>query len=74
LKLWVTIANVTRFIDKEKRYIDITESNGELLNLFIYKDWSRRLWRKILQNFGQESVNHYRDIGVIGAFAKEPGK
>lgn len=36
-ELQASISNVTRFIDKAKRYTKIAELSGELLNIFIEK-------------------------------------
>lgn len=69
-----SIANVTRFIDKAKRYTDITELNGELLNLFIEKIEVGEHGERYSRTSEQEIVIHYRDIGVIGAFAEEAEK
>lgn len=69
-----SIANVTRFIDKAKRYTDITELSGELLNLFIEKIEVGERGERYSRTAEQEIVIHYRDIGVIGAFAEEAEK
>ncbi len=68
-----SIANVTRFIDKAKRYTHITELNGELLNLFIENEVGER-GERYSRTSEQGIVIHYRDIGVIGAFAEEAEK
>jgi len=36
-ELQASISNVTRFIDKGKRYTEINKLSGELLNVFIEK-------------------------------------
>lgn len=69
-----SIANVTRFIDKAKRYTDIKELNAELLNLFIEKIEVGERAERYSRTAEQEIIIHYRDIGVVGAFAEEAEK
>ncbi len=69
-----SIANVTRFIDKAKRYTEITELSAELLNVFIEKIEVGERAERYSRTAEQEIVIHYRDIGVIGAFAEEAEK
>ncbi|HBT63680.1 MAG TPA: recombinase [Ruminococcaceae bacterium] len=66
-----SISNVTRFIDKANRYTDIKELNAELLNLFIEKIEVGERAERYSRTAEQEIVIHYRDIGVVGAFAEE---
>lgn len=69
-----SISNVTRFVDKAKRYTDIKELNCELLNLFIEKIEIGERAERYSRTAEQEIVIHYRDIGVVGAFAEEAEK
>jgi len=69
-----SIANVTRFIDKAKRYTEINELSGELLNLFIEKIEVGERAERYSRTSEQKVIIHYRDIGVIGAFAVEAEK
>lgn len=69
-----SIANVTRFIDKAKRYTEINELSGELLNLFIEKIEIGERVERYSRTSEQKVIIHYRDIGVIGAFAEEAEK
>ncbi len=73
-KLQDSVANVTRFIDKARRYTEINELSGELLNLFIEKIEVGERGERYSRTAEQEIVIHYRDIGVIGAFAEEAEK
>lgn len=69
-----SIANVTRFIDKAKRYTEINELSGELLNLFIEKIEIGERAERYSRTSEQKVIIYYRDIGVIGAFAEEAEK
>jgi site-specific DNA recombinase len=60
-----SITNVTRFIDKAKRYTEINQLNGELLNLFIEKIEVGERAERYSRTAEQEIIIHYRDIGVI---------
>jgi len=73
-ELQASISNVTRFIDKAKRYTEINELNGEILNLFIEKIKVGERGERYSRTAEQEIVIHYRDIGVVGAFAEEAEK
>ncbi|MHB1394666.1 MAG: DUF4368 domain-containing protein [Clostridia bacterium] len=73
-KLQASISNVTRFIDKVKRYTEINELNGELLNIFIEKIEVGERAERYSRTAEQEIIIHYRDIGVVGAFAEEAEK
>lgn len=72
--LKASISNVTRFIDKAKRYTEINELSGELLNVFIEKIEIGERAEKYSRTAEQEIIIHYRDIGVVGAFAEEAEK
>ena len=73
-KLQASIANVSRFIDKAKRYTEINELTGELLNLFIERIEVGEREERYSRTAEQAIIIHYRDIGVIGAFAEEAKK
>lgn len=73
-ELQTSITNVTRFIDKAKRYTEINELNGELLNVFIEKIEVGERAERYSRTAEQEIVIQYRDIGVVGAFAEEAEK
>ena len=69
-----SFSNVTRFIDKAKRYTEISELSGELLNVFIEKIEIGERAERYSRTAEQEIIIHYRDIGVVGAFAEESEK
>ena len=73
-ELQATNSNVTRFIDKAKRYTEINELNGELLNIFIEKIEVGERAKRYSRTAEQQIIIHYRDIGVVGAFAEEAEK
>jgi len=73
-ELQASISNVTRFIDKAKRYTEISELSGELLNIFIEKIEVGEREERYSRTAEQEIIIHYRDIGVVGAFAEEAEK
>ncbi len=66
-----SIANVTRFIDKAKRYTEINELSGELLNLFIEKIEIGERAERYSRTSEQKVIIYYRDIGVIGALQRQ---
>jgi hypothetical protein len=73
-ELQASISNVTRFIDKARRYTEITELSAELLNVFIEKIEVGERAERYSRTAEQEIIIHYRDIGVVGAFAEEAEK
>ncbi len=73
-KLQASITNVTRFIDKAKRYTEINELSGDLLNLFIEKIEVGERGERYSRTAEQTIIIHYRDIGILGAFAEEAEK
>lgn len=73
-KLQASIANVTRFIDKAKRYTEINELTGEFLNLFIERIEVGERGERYSRTAEQTIIIYYRDIGVIGAFVEEAEK
>ncbi len=73
-ELQTSISNVTRFIDKARRYTEITELSAELLNVFIEKIEVGESAERYSRTAEQEIIIHYRDIGVVGTFAEEAEK
>ncbi len=73
-KLQASITNVTRFIDKAKRYTEINELSGDLLNLFIEKIEVGERGERYSRTAEQTIIIHHRDIGILGAFAEEAEK
>ncbi|MDT3698092.1 MAG: recombinase family protein [Thermincola sp.] len=73
-KLQASISNVSRFIDKAKRYTEINELTGELLNLFIERIEVGEREERYSRTAEQTIIIRYRDIGVLGAFAEEAKK
>lgn len=73
-KLQSSISNVSRFIEKANRYTEINELSGEVLNLFIEKIEVGERAERYSRTAEQKVVIHYRDIGVVGAFAEEAEK
>ncbi|MDA8097069.1 MAG: DUF4368 domain-containing protein, partial [Clostridia bacterium] len=65
-KLQASITNVTRFIDKAKRYTEINELSGDLLNLFIEKIEVGERGERYSRTAEQTIIIHYRDIGILG--------
>jgi len=52
----------------------INELSGELLNIFIEKIEVGERGKRYSRTAEQEIIIHYRDIGVVGAFAQEAEK
>ncbi|HHU22898.1 MAG TPA: DUF4368 domain-containing protein [Clostridiales bacterium] len=73
-KLQVSISNVSRFVEKAKRYTEIPELTGELLHLFIERIEVGERGERYSRTAEQKIIIHYRDIGVLGAFAEEAQK
>lgn len=73
-KLESPIPNISRFIEKAKRYTEINELTGELLNLFIKRIEVGEREERYSRKAEQAIIIHYRDIGVISAFAEEADK
>ncbi|WP_242652600.1 DUF4368 domain-containing protein [Desulfofarcimen acetoxidans] len=61
-------------MDKAKRYTEITELSGELLNIFIEKIEVGERAERYSRTAEQEIRIHCRDICVVGAFAEEAEK
>ncbi|MHB8986053.1 MAG: DUF4368 domain-containing protein, partial [Eubacteriales bacterium] len=73
-KLQDSISNVSRFVEKAKRYTEIPELTGELLHLFIERIEVGKREERYSRTAEQKIVIHYRDIGVLGAFAEDARK
>ncbi|MDI9499667.1 MAG: Recombinase [Pelotomaculum sp. PtaU1.Bin035] len=74
IKLQESISNVSRFVEKVKRYTEIPELTGELLHLFIERIEVGERGERYSRTAEQEIVIRYRDIGVLGAFAEDSRK
>jgi len=73
-KLQESISNVSRFVEKAKRYTEIPELTGELLHLFIGRIEVGERGERYSRTAEQKIVIRYRDIGILGAFAEEAQK
>ncbi len=62
---------IREIYSKIDRYIEIIELSGELLNVFIEKIEVGERADLYSWTVEQEIIIHYRDIGVVGAFAEE---
>jgi hypothetical protein len=60
--------------EKAKRYTEIPELTGELLHLFIERIEVGEREERYSRTAEQKIIIHYRDIGVLGAFAEEAQK
>ncbi len=65
-KLKESVSNTSHFIDKAKKYTDITELTPELLRLFIQKIVVHEKSVKYSKHAEQTVEIHYTDIGYIG--------
>lgn len=65
-KLKESVSNTAHFIDKAKKYTDITELTPELLRLFIQKIVVHEKSAKYSKHAEQTVEIHYTDIGYIG--------
>nr|MDA8096739.1 DUF4368 domain-containing protein [Clostridia bacterium] len=57
-----------------KRYTEINELSGDLLNLFIEKIEVGERGERYSRTAEQTIIIHHRDIGILGAFAEEAEK
>ena len=73
-KLQASIANVSRFVEKAKRYTEIPELTSEFLHLFIERIEVGEREERYSRTAEQKIVIRYRDIGILGAFAEEARK
>ena len=65
-----SLTNVAQFVEKAKRYRNITELTPELLHLFIEKIVVGEKSKKYSRTAEQEICIYYRDIGLMD----EPGE
>ena len=65
-KLKESVSNTAHFVDKAKKYTDITELTPELLRLFIQKIVVHEKSVKYSKHAEQTVEIHYTDIGYIG--------
>ena len=71
-KLKNSLTNVELFIEKAKRYTDITEVTSELLHLFIDKIVVGERTEKYSRTALQEIQIHYRYIGLLDDVIEQP--
>lgn len=64
-KLKNSLTNVDRFIEKAKKYTDLTELTPEILHLFIEKIVVGEKTEKYSRTAPQDIWIHYRDIGML---------
>lgn len=64
-KLKNSLTNVDRFIEKAKKYTDLTELTPEILHLFIEKIVVGEKAEKYSRTAPQDIWIHYRDIGML---------
>jgi hypothetical protein len=70
-KLQASVTNVSRFVEKAKRYTVIPELTSELLHLFIERIEVGERGERYSRTAEQKIVIRYRDIGVLEAFMEE---
>jgi hypothetical protein len=73
-KLRNALTNVAQFIDKAKRYSDITELTPEILHLFIEKIVVGEKSQKYSRTAEQDIWIYYRDIGLLDTPWSNPAK
>jgi len=71
-KLRNALTNVAQFIDKAKRYSDITELTPEILHLFIEKIVVGEKSQKYSRTAEQDIWIYYRDIGLLDTPVEQP--
>ncbi|MBP1578055.1 MAG: DUF4368 domain-containing protein, partial [Oscillospiraceae bacterium] len=64
-KLKDSLSNVARFVERAKRYEDISELTPELLHLFIEKIVVGERAEKYSRTAPQEIRIYYRDVGLM---------
>lgn len=64
-KLKSSLTNVDRFIEKAKKYTDLTELTPEILHLFVEKIVVGEKAEKYSRTAPQDIWIHYRDIGML---------
>ena len=70
-KLKSSLTNVDRFIEKAKKYTDLTELTPELLRMFIAKVVVGEKAEKYSRTAPQGIWIHYRDIGMLNDVKEE---
>lgn len=70
-KLKNSLTNVDRFIEKAKKYTDLTELTPEILHMFIEKIEIGEKAEKYSRTAKQDIWIHYRDIGMLNDVKKE---
>ncbi|WZL75060.1 DUF4368 domain-containing protein [Clostridiaceae bacterium 35-E11] len=70
-KLKSSLTNVDRFIEKAKKYTDLTELAPEILHMFIEKIEVGERAEKYSRTAPQDVWIHYRDIGMLSDVKKE---
>jgi hypothetical protein len=70
-KLQASVTNVSRFVEKAKRYTEIPELTSELLHLFIERIDVGERGERYSRTAEQKIVIRYRDIGALEAFMEE---
>lgn len=70
-KLKSSLTNVDRFIEKAKKYTDLTELTPEILHTFIDKIEVGERSEKYSRTAPQDIWIHYRDIGMLSDVKKE---
>ncbi|MDD3202694.1 MAG: DUF4368 domain-containing protein, partial [Pygmaiobacter massiliensis] len=66
-----SLTNVDRFIEKAKKYTDLTELTPELLRMFIAKVVVGEKAEKYSRTAPQDIWIHYRDIGMLNDVKEE---
>lgn len=70
-KLKNSLTNVDRFIEKAKKYTDLTELTPELLRMFIAKIVVGEKAEKYSRTAPQDIWIYYRDIGMLNDVKEE---
>lgn len=70
-KLKNSLTNVDRFIEKAKKYTDLTDLTPELLRMFIAKVVVGEKAEKYSRTAPQDIWIHYRDIGMLNDVKEE---
>ena len=66
-----SLTNVDRFIEKAKKYTDLSELTPEILHIFIEKIEVGERAEKYSRTAPQDIWIHYRDIGMLNDVKKE---
>ncbi len=66
-----SLTNVDRFIEKAKKYTDLTELTPELLRMFISKVVVGEKTEKYSRTAPQDIWIYYRDIGMLNDVKEE---